>query len=144
MDGGRSGLTETEFHSVPELARELGITPRAIRFYESKGLLAPRRAGNTRVYTRKDRARLILILRGKRLGFSLAEIREFLDLYETDVDQVEQIQMLRGKVRHRIEDLEAQRVELESVLAELKDIDRQCGEALLDKGAADPSYTTET
>ncbi|WP_417822021.1 MerR family transcriptional regulator [Terasakiella sp.] len=122
-----------EFYTVPELAKELGITPRAIRFYETKELLSPQRAGTTRVYTRKDRARLILILRGKRLGFSLAEIREFLDLYETDVDHVEQILMLRKKVRHRIDDLEEQRIELESVLVELKDIESQCDEALQEK-----------
>jgi len=122
-----------EFYTVPELAKELGITPRAIRFYETKELLSPQRAGTTRVYTRKDRARLILILRGKRLGFSLAEIREFLDLYETDVDHVEQILMLRKKVRHRIDDLEEQRIELESVLVELKDIESQCDEALQKK-----------
>jgi DNA-binding transcriptional MerR regulator len=122
-----------EFYTVPELAKELGITPRAIRFYETKELLSPQRAGTTRVYTRKDRARLILILRGKRLGFSLAEIREFLDLYETDVDHVEQILLLRKKVRHRIDDLEEQRIELESVLVELKDIEGQCDEALKEK-----------
>ncbi|SCA54759.1 conserved hypothetical protein [Candidatus Terasakiella magnetica] len=122
-----------EFYTVPELAKELGVTPRAIRFYETKELLAPQRAGNTRVYTKKDRARLILILRGKKLGFSLAEIREFLDLYETKVDQVDQIQMLSGKVRHRINDLEEQKVELESVLVELKEIEKQCQDTLIEK-----------
>ncbi len=123
-----------EFYTVPELAKELGITPRAIRFYETKELLKPQRAGSTRVYTRKDRARLILILRGKRLGFSLAEIREFLDLYQTRTDQVEQIQMLAGKVRYRIDDLEEQRQELEKVLIELKDIEQECFDALTQKG----------
>ncbi|WP_417789684.1 MerR family transcriptional regulator [Terasakiella pusilla] len=123
-----------EFYTVPELAKELGITPRAIRFYETKELLKPQRAGSTRVYTRKDRARLILILRGKRLGFSLAEIREFLDLYQTRTDQVEQIQMLAGKVRYRIDDLEEQRLELEKVLIELKDIEQECFDALTQKG----------
>ncbi len=127
-------MSAQEFYTVPELAKELGITPRAIRFYETKELLAPQRAGTTRVYTRKDRARLILILRGKRLGFSLAEIREFLDLYETDVDQVEQIQLLRKKVRYRIDDLEEQRIELERVLIELRDIEKECSGALEDKG----------
>lgn len=123
-----------EFYTVPELAKELGITPRAIRFYETKELLKPQRAGSTRVYTRKDRARLILILRGKRLGFSLAEIREFLDLYQTRTDQVEQIQMLAGKVRYRIDDLEEQRRELDKVLIELKDIEQECFDALEQKG----------
>ncbi|MBX6742408.1 MAG: MerR family transcriptional regulator, partial [Acetobacteraceae bacterium] len=69
-----------ELYTVNQLAAELGITGRAIRFYEAKGLIAPRRAGTTRVFDRRDRARLLLVLRGKRLGFSLAEIREFLDL----------------------------------------------------------------
>ncbi|MBV9755883.1 MAG: MerR family transcriptional regulator, partial [Alphaproteobacteria bacterium] len=69
-----------QFYTVTQLSAELGVTPRAIRFYETKGLLAPRRAGTTRVYTHRDRARLILILRGKRLGFSLREIKEYLEL----------------------------------------------------------------
>jgi len=123
-------MPEEEFHTVPELAKELGITPRAIRFYESKDLLFPKRAGNTRIYTRKDRARLVLILRGKRLGFSLGEIREFLELYEADRSQVEQVQMLLKKVRIRVLDLEEQRCELDRVLVELKEIDNQCVQAL--------------
>lgn len=123
-------MSEEEFHTVPELAKELGVTPRAIRFYESKDLLFPKRAGNTRIYTHKDRARLILILRGKRLGFSLGEIREFLELYETDRSQVEQTQMLLKKIRIRILDLEDQRNELDRVLVELKEIDNQCVQAL--------------
>lgn len=132
-------VPKEEFYTVPELARELGITPRAIRFYETKNLLAPQRAGSTRIYTRKDRARLILILRGKRLGFSLAEIHEFLDLYDIDVDHVEQIQMLATKVRTRIDDLEEQRTELEKVLGELKDIEKQCQDSLTEKGVVTAS-----
>lgn len=132
-------VPKEEFYTVPELARELGITPRAIRFYETKNLLAPQRAGSTRIYTRKDRARLILILRGKRLGFSLAEIHEFLDLYDIDVDHVEQIQMLATKVRTRIDDLEEQRTELEKVLGELKDIEKQCQDSLTQKGVVTAS-----
>jgi DNA-binding transcriptional MerR regulator len=123
-------MSQEEFHTVPELAKELGITPRAIRFYESKNLLSPRRAGNTRIYTRKDRARLILILRGKRLGFTLEEIREFLELYEADPSHVEQVRMLLKKVRVRVLDLEEQRSELDRVLMELKEIDKQCSETL--------------
>ena len=119
-----------DFYTVPKLAKELGITPRAIRFYETKGLLIPQRAGSTRVYTNKDRARLILILRGKRLGFSLAEIQEFLDLYTLDPSHKEQTQMLHDKVEFRINDLEEQRVELELVLRELNDIKDKCQEAL--------------
>lgn len=131
--------TENEFYTVPELASELGITPRAIRFYETKGLLSPQRAGNTRIYTKKDRARLVLILRGKRLGFTLADIREFLDLYEVDTSQISQIQLLVNKVRSRITDLEEQRRELNVVLGELGDIEQQCVDALKEKGADVPS-----
>ena len=79
-----------KLYSVTELAKELGVTPRAIRFYEAKGLITPQRAGGTRVYTHRDRGRLILILRGKKLGFSLREIKDYLDLYVVDTTFVEQ------------------------------------------------------
>jgi DNA-binding transcriptional MerR regulator len=92
-----------ELYSVSELANDLGVTPRALRFYEDKGLIAPQRAGNTRVYTHRDRGRLMLILRGKRLGFTLREVREWLDLYEVDPDQSAQMIRLKDKVRKRID-----------------------------------------
>ncbi len=123
-------MTDQDFYTVPKLAKELGITPRAIRFYETKGLLIPQRAGSTRVYTRKDRARLILILRGKRLGFSLAVIGEFLDLYNIDTNSQQQTQMLSVKVRNKINDLEDQRAELDLVLTELLEIEEKCLDAL--------------
>lgn len=123
-------MSKPAFYTVPELARELGITPRTIRFYESKHLLSPERAGNTRIYTGKDKARLKLILRGKRLGFSLADIGEFLDLYATDIQQTEQLQLLYKKVCARIEDLESQQDALVQVLEELRDIRHQCMKAL--------------
>ena len=123
-------MSNEDFYTVPKLAKALGLTPRAIRFYETKGLLIPQRAGSTRVYTNKERARLILILRGKRLGFSLAEIQEFLDLYTFDPSHKEQTQMLHNKVEFRINDLEEQRVELELVLKELGDIKNKCLDTL--------------
>jgi DNA-binding transcriptional MerR regulator len=123
-------MSELNFYTVPKLAKELGITPRAIRFYETKGLLTPQRAGSTRVYTRKDRARLVLILRGKRLGFSLAVIQEFLDLYHLDTNNKQQTQMLSEKVRLKINDLEEQRTELDLVLSELVEIEGKCLETL--------------
>ncbi|WP_315984220.1 MerR family DNA-binding transcriptional regulator [Aliamphritea spongicola] len=101
-----------------------------MRFYESKHLLSPERAGNTRIYTGKDKARLKLILRGKRLGFSLADIGEFLDLYTTDIQQTEQLQLLYKKVCTRIEDLENQQDALVQVLEELREIRSQCLDAL--------------
>ena len=111
-----------ELYSVTELANDLGVTPRALRFYEDKGLIAPQRAGNTRVYTHRDRGRLMLILRGKRLGFTLREVREWLELYEVDPDQSTQITHLKDKVRKRIEALEQQRGDLDATLGELREI----------------------
>jgi len=125
-------MSEQEFYTVPKLAKQLGITPRAIRFYETKGLLVPQRAGSTRVYTNRDRARLILILRGKRLGFSLAEISEFLDLYNIDTNNKQQTELLSDKVRNKITELEEQRTEIDLVLTELIDIEEKCIEALGD------------
>ncbi len=84
MPGAIEGDQAAPLYSVSQLARQLGVTARTIRFYEDKHLINPQRAGTTRVYTHRDRARLVLILRGKRLGFSLREIKEFLDLYDAD------------------------------------------------------------
>ena len=131
------GLTDT-FFSVTELARDLAITPRTIRFYEDKGLISPRRAGNIRVYTKRDRARMVLILRGKRLGFSLREIKEYLDLYDIDPTQAEQIRLLLKKVRTRLDMLEDQRLALEESLVELKEIEEQTLAALALADAAAP------
>ncbi|HYD29591.1 MAG TPA: MerR family DNA-binding transcriptional regulator [Azospirillaceae bacterium] len=123
-----------ELFTVNELAQELGITARTLRFYETKGLLSPQRAGTTRVYTKRDRARMRLILRGKRLGFSLAEIKEYLDLYKVDNENVEQQRLLLARVRERMAELEAQREDLEAAVAELKDIEEQVAETLKTKG----------
>ena len=114
--------SNSKLYSVGELARELDITPRALRFYEDKQLIAPRRVGNARVYTHRDRGRLILILRGKRLGFTLREIREWLDLYEADPRQVRQIGALTGKVDERIAVLEQKRQDIDATIAELRQI----------------------
>ncbi len=125
-----------KIYSVTELARDLDITARTIRFYEDQGFILPQRAGATRVYNHRDRARMILILRGKRLGFSIKEIREFLDLYVVDVTQVEQMQLLLAKVRLRARQLEEQKKALDQTLRELKDIEKLTVEALEQKGAA--------
>ncbi|MBR9973827.1 MerR family transcriptional regulator [Magnetospirillum sulfuroxidans] len=124
-----------KLYSVTELARNLGVTPRTIRFYEDQGLILPQRAGNTRIYTHRDRARMILILRGKRLGFSLKEIKEFLDLYVVDATQVEQLQLLAAKVQGRIAQLEDQLQAVETSLTELREIERLTLETLQSKGA---------
>ncbi|OKH87517.1 MerR family DNA-binding transcriptional regulator [Thalassospira sp. TSL5-1] len=125
---------DNRIYTVPELAKDLGVTPRTIRFYEQKGLVSPQRAGSTRVYTRADRARMLIILRGKRLGFSLREIADYLDLYAADPTQSEQIRMLLGQVRHRIKDLTEQRQALDVTLDELREIEQQSIDALKEKG----------
>ncbi len=126
--------TSDRLFTAPELADALGVTARALRFYETKGLLNPRRMGTRRVYDRKDRARLHLILRGKRLGFSLAEIAEYLELYQADTAQVEQLKRLETMVDQRLEALEQQRVALETTLDELGEIRIQVTEALNQRG----------
>ena len=107
---------------VPELSRELGLTERAIRFYESKGLLAPKRAGNTRIFSYKDRARLIIIMRAKKLGFSLNGIKSFLDLYDVDSNNRKQTELGLNAVDERINFLEEQRDEIKILLADLNEI----------------------
>lgn len=109
-----------DLYSIADLSREFGISTRAIRFYESKGLLSPERLGATRVFRRRDRARLILILRGKRLGFSLREISDYLGLYDADRNQ--QVTMLAEKVDERLKILEQQLSDLQTTIAELKEI----------------------
>jgi DNA-binding transcriptional MerR regulator len=131
-------------YTVTELAAELGVTARAIRFYESKGLLEPQRAGGNRVYTYRDRARLLIILRGKRLGFSLAHIKRYLDLYDADPSHQEQlVHLLRG-ARQRIEELESQRRDLELTLEELREIEEQVLGAMRQAGMELPAASTAT
>lgn len=127
-----------QLFSVTQLANDLGVTPRTIRFYEDQGLISPQRAGTTRVYTHRDRARMILILRGKRLGFSIKDIKEFLDLYVVDTTQVEQLQLLVTKVRGRITQLEDQLEAVQSSLAELREIERLSLDMLANKGLPMP------
>ena len=120
--------------TVTELAADLGVTPRAIRFYEDKGLIEPGRVGATRVYTPRERARMLLILRGKRLGFSLAEIKDFLDLYAVDPRHLEQKRALLIGVRKRIDALEEMRVSVERTLAELRSVEAQVADEIAAKG----------
>ena len=110
--------------TVTELADQLGVTARAIRFYEDKGLITPARAGATRVYSKRETARMQLILRGKRLGFSLRDIKQFLDLYDVDPTHAEQHRQLLSRVRARKAELEKTRAAVSETLAELDDIER--------------------
>ena len=116
----RQQTDNQDLFAIADLAKEFGISTRAIRFYEAKGLLAPERVGAPRVFRRRDRARLILILRGKRLGFSLRDISDYLSLY--DADRSQQVHLLVDKVEERLASLERQRDDLETTIAELKEI----------------------
>lgn len=118
--GVSGGQVKAQLHTVTQLAAELGITARTLRFYEGKGLISPSRLGTTRVYMARDRARMILILRGKRLGFSLREIADYLDLYDIDPTQKTQSKRLLKLIAARMGKLEAQRVALDEMIAELQ------------------------
>ncbi len=115
--------SQKPIYSIGDLATELGISTRAIRFYEDQGMLAPQRAGGNRIYAARDMARLKLILRGKRLGFSLADIRELLDLYDADRNHLEQLHRTLRKGRERIGELEQQLTELTLTLQELRELE---------------------
>jgi DNA-binding transcriptional MerR regulator len=111
-----------DLFAITDLANEFGISTRAIRFYETKGLLKPDRLGSTRVFRRRDRARLILILRGKRLGFTLRDISEYLSLYDADGTRTAQVKLLVEKVDERLDLLRAQLTDLETTISELTEI----------------------
>jgi DNA-binding transcriptional MerR regulator len=112
--------TERAEFSISELAREFDVTPRAIRFYEDQGLLAPRRVGQRRIYTPRDRTRLKLTLRGKRLGLTLSEIRELIDMYEPGRDARPQLQRFLAVLESHKSSLLQQRADIEAQLAELQ------------------------
>ena len=123
--------TETrDLFAIADLAREFGISTRAIRFYETKGLLSPERVGSTRVFRRRDRARLILILRGKRLGFSLRDISDYLSLYDADRTQRTQVNLLVEMVDQRMQMLQHQLADLQTTLSELGEIKKLATERL--------------
>ena len=125
-----------ESYSISDLAGEFAITPRTLRFYEDKDLIHPTRKGQTRIFSRRDRVRLKLILRGRRLGFSLADIKEMLDLYDLGDGQVEQLSVTLHKGRRRLAELRQQRHEIEAAIGELEESCAAIEQALNDKGAA--------
>ncbi|MCF5912015.1 MerR family DNA-binding transcriptional regulator [Aeromonas veronii] len=117
-------------YSISELAHEFDVTPRTIRYYEDEGLLTPQREGQTRIYSHRDKIRLKLTLRGKRLGFSLAEIRELFDMYDTDKSSktqlhsmIQLIEAKRGALRQQLEDIQM-------VMAELEAAEQRCVNSL--------------
>lgn len=121
-------------YSITQLSEEFSVTPRAIRFYEDKGLLHPRRDGQTRIYSQRDWVRLLLILRGKRVGFSLAELREILDLYDIGDGQTEQIRRTLQTARAKLVTLERQKQDIDQTIGELKTACAHFEHQLLERG----------
>lgn len=124
-----------ETHTIGAVCADFGVTPRALRFYESKGLLSPIREGQKRLFTTRDLARLKLILRGKRFGFSLAEIKDLLDLYDRGDGQVTQLSATLEAAQRHHEELVAQRDELNTAIADLEDQMAQIRDILESRGA---------
>ena len=126
--------TERAEFSISELAREFDITPRAIRFYEDQGLLAPKREGQRRIYTPRDRTRLKLTLRGKRLGLTLSEIRELIDMYEPGRDERPQLERFLAVLEEHKASLLQQREDIEAQLAELQTFEKKVRKQLKRQG----------
>jgi len=127
----KASIVEPHSYSISELAREFDITTRAIRFYEDKGLLKPERRGQTRVYSPEERVRLKLILRGKRLGFSLDESREIIDMYDPAHGNVEQLQRLLERIAQKRMQLQQQLRDIESLMGELDEAEVRAQAALV-------------
>ena len=121
--------------AISDLAREFGITPRTIRFWEDQGILAPEREGSKRVFTRRDRARLKMALRGKRLGLSLAEIKDLIGMYSSTEDETPQLLECLRIMSSRREALEQQREDIEAMLAEIGQFETLCRQELTRRNA---------
>ena len=123
--------------AIAEVAEEFGVTHRTVRHYEDLGLISPERRGTTRVYHRRDRTRLALILRGKRLGFPLEEIRTIIDLYDAAVGERGQLEYVLDQIDERRADLEQRRGDIELTLRELDEVERRCRARLGDTTATE-------
>ncbi len=127
---------EARTWTIAELAEEFGVTHRTIRFYEDRGLVTPQRRGTHRVYHPRDRVRLALVLRGKRLGFDLAQIRRIVDMYDEAPGEAGQLSYLLDQIDARRGELEQRRADIETTLAELDDVERRVRQALATLDAA--------
>ena len=133
----RDTSTERSEYSISDLAREFDVTPRAIRFYEAEGLLSPARQGQRRIYTPRDRTRLKLTLRGKRLGLALSEIREIVDMYDTGRDERPQLEKFLAVLEAHKRQLLQQREDIEAQLSEIVLFEKRCRKHLAEqKGGA--------
>ena len=124
---------ERTVFSISDLAREFDVTPRAIRFYEAEGLLSPARQGQRRIYSLRDRTRLKLTLRGKRLGLTLSEIREIVDMYDTGRDERPQLEKFLAVLDAHKRQLEQQRVDIEAQLSEIGLFEKRCRRLLAEQ-----------
>jgi DNA-binding transcriptional MerR regulator len=125
---------ETHIYTIGDLAREFDVTARAIRFYEDEGLLTPRREGSRRVYSKRDYVRLKLVLRGKRLGLTLAQVREMFELYDSAKGERAQLEKFLAALQARREQLERQRTEIDEELAEIRAFELQSKKLLDERG----------
>lgn len=138
-------MNDTTTYSIGELAREFDITTRSIRFYEDQGLLTPSRQGQTRLYTNKDRVRLKLILRGKRLGFSLAETKRLFDLYDLENSSARQLQTIFELIDEKRASLHQQLEDIKVILVELGNLEERCRDELneLQNAEAQPAKVSQ-
>lgn len=120
----------SDLYSIGDLSREFGVTTRTIRFYEDQGLLSPTRDGQNRIYEARDRVRLKLVLRGKRLGFSLKEIKKLIELYDAPEGETGQLLSFIEKIRARRGELLSQKDDIEHVLDELDALEQRCADLL--------------
>ncbi len=124
----------SESYGIADLAQEFDVTTRTIRYYEDQGLLSPRRRGQTRIYAPRDHTRLKLILRGKRLGFSLSEVAEIIQLYDTEPGETGQLEFFIDKIRERRASLEQQREDIDVTIEELDAVEQRCRDRLAQLG----------
>lgn len=136
-------MTKQETYTITELAKEFDITTRAIRFYEDQGLISPHREGQKRIYSPKDRVRLKLILRGKRLGFTLAESRALIDMYDPNSDNQKQLHQFLSILDEKESLLEQQLQDIEYMKIELRDARARCMAALGDETASSSTLSKD-
>ena len=125
-----------EYYSITELTREFGVSTRTIRFYEDEGLIHPVRRGRTRLFRPSDRVLLKQVLRGKRLGFSIAEIREIIEMYKTPPGETGQLRLMIDKISDRRGELEQKRQDIEQTLSDLESAEEGCFERLAELGVS--------